>query len=71
MPFVQANGTGRDHNIECFTCWLMGGGVEPGTAWLDRRGRLRERHRPLALEHTKLTFWYASTRRAADGRGMS
>ncbi|MGQ0635088.1 MAG: DUF1501 domain-containing protein [Planctomycetaceae bacterium] len=28
MPFMQANGTGRDHNIEGFTWWLMGAGVK-------------------------------------------
>jgi hypothetical protein len=31
LPFMQANGTGRDHNIDGFTCWLMGAGVKPGT----------------------------------------
>ena len=30
LPFMQANGTGRDHNIEGFTAWMMGAGVKPG-----------------------------------------
>ncbi|HVJ87978.1 MAG TPA: DUF1501 domain-containing protein [Caulifigura sp.] len=28
MPFTQANGSGRDHNIDGFTCWLAGAGVK-------------------------------------------
>ena len=27
MPFLQANGTGRDHNPDAFTCFLTGAGV--------------------------------------------
>jgi hypothetical protein len=30
MPFLQANGTGRDHNPDAFTCWLMGAGAKAG-----------------------------------------
>lgn len=30
MPFLQANGTGRDHNPDAFTCWMMGAGVKKG-----------------------------------------
>lgn len=30
MPFLQANGTGRDHNPDAFTCFLMGAGVKAG-----------------------------------------
>ena len=33
MPFLQANGTGRDHNPEAFTCFLMGAGVRAGTSF--------------------------------------
>jgi hypothetical protein len=33
MPFLQANGTGRDHNPEAFTCWLMGAGVKAGASY--------------------------------------
>ena len=28
MPFLQANGTGRDHNPNAFTCFLTGAGVK-------------------------------------------
>lgn len=28
MPFLQANGTGRDHNPDAFTCFLAGAGVK-------------------------------------------
>jgi len=30
MPFLQANGTGRDHNPDAFTCFLAGAGVKKG-----------------------------------------
>jgi uncharacterized protein (DUF1501 family) len=28
MPFLQANGTGRDHNPDAFTCFMAGAGVK-------------------------------------------
>ena len=33
LPFMQANGTGRDHNIDGFTAWFMGAGVKPGFSY--------------------------------------
>ena len=33
MPFLQANGTGRDHNPNAFTCFLTGAGVKTGTSY--------------------------------------
>ncbi|MEM6777986.1 MAG: DUF1501 domain-containing protein [Planctomycetota bacterium] len=33
MPFLQANGTGRDHNPNAFTCFLAGAGVNSGTSY--------------------------------------
>ncbi|MEM6979990.1 MAG: DUF1501 domain-containing protein [Planctomycetota bacterium] len=33
MPFLQANGTGRDHNPNAFTCFLAGAGVKKGTSY--------------------------------------
>ena len=30
MPFLQGNGTGRDHNPGAFTCFLAGAGVKAG-----------------------------------------
>ena len=33
MPFLQANGTGRDHNPDTFTCFLTGAGVKQGMSY--------------------------------------
>ncbi len=33
MPFLQANGTGRDHNPGAFTCFLAGAGVKSGFSY--------------------------------------
>lgn len=33
MPFLQANGTGRDHNPDSFTCFFAGAGVKPGVSY--------------------------------------
>lgn len=33
MPFLQGNGTGRDHNPESFTCFLAGAGVKKGFSY--------------------------------------
>ena len=33
MPFLQGNGTGRDHNPEAFTCFLAGAGVKKGFSY--------------------------------------
>ena len=33
MPFLQANGTGRDHNPNAFTCFLAGAGVKKGLSY--------------------------------------
>ena len=33
MPFLQANGTGRDHNPAAFTCFLAGAGVKKGHSY--------------------------------------
>ena len=32
MPFLQGNGTGRDHNPDAFTCFFAGAGVRRVTA---------------------------------------
>jgi hypothetical protein len=41
MPTHQAGTTGRDHNPDGFTCWMMGGGVRGGTSYgaTDEFGR--------------------------------
>lgn len=33
MPTHQANTTGRDHNPDAFTCWMMGAGIKGGTSY--------------------------------------
>jgi len=33
MPFLKANGTGRDHNPGAFTCFLAGAGVKGGFSY--------------------------------------
>lgn len=33
MPFLQSNGTGRDHNPDAFTCFMTGAGVKRGFSY--------------------------------------
>ena len=33
MPFLQGNGTGRDHNPDAFTCFFAGAGVKKGHSY--------------------------------------
>jgi len=33
MPFLQGNGTGRDHNPGAFTCFMAGAGVKTGMSY--------------------------------------
>jgi hypothetical protein len=33
MPFLQANGSGRDHNPDAFTCFMTGAGVKKGYSY--------------------------------------
>ncbi len=33
MPFLQGNGTGRDHNPDSFTCFMAGAGVKKGFSY--------------------------------------
>lgn len=41
MPTHQHDTTGRDHNPDGFTCWMMGAGVKPGVSYgaTDEFGR--------------------------------
>ncbi len=41
MPTHQANTTGRDHNPDAFTCWMMGAGIKGGVSYgaTDEFGR--------------------------------
>jgi hypothetical protein len=71
MPTHQANTTGRDHNPDGFTCWMMGAGVRGSSfGTTDEFGR-RAAENPttvwdfyatalhlLGFDHTKLTWYY-------------
>lgn len=84
MPFTQANGTGRDHNIEGFTCWLMGAGVKPGMSYgsTDELGWKATENKTtlydfnatilhlLGLNHERLSHYFNGTnRRLTDVHG--
>jgi hypothetical protein len=72
MPTHQDGTTGRDHNPDGFTCWMMGAGVKKGVSYgaTDEFGR-RAAENPtsvwdfyatvlhlLGFDHTKLTWYY-------------
>jgi hypothetical protein len=84
MPFLQANGTGRDHNPDAFTCFMMGAGVKAGFSHgeSDNFGfkTLRERAtlydfnatilHLLGLDHQRLTYYHNGLeRRLTDVHG--
>jgi hypothetical protein len=84
MPFMQANGTGRDHNIEGFTCWLAGAGVkapfsfgatdELGWKAVQDTCTLYDYNTTilhlLGLDHERLTFQHnGANRRLTDVHG--
>ena len=84
MPFLQANGTGRDHNPDAFTCWLMGAGVKPGFSYgeSDNFGFKTLRDPAtlydfnatilhlLGLDHERLTYYHNGLeRRLTDVHG--
>jgi len=72
MPFLQANGTGRDHNPGAFTCFLAGAGVKPGFSYgeSDDFGFKAAVHPTsvydfnatllhlMGLDHERLTFYH-------------
>lgn len=84
MPTHQQGVTGRDHNPDGFTCWMMGAGVKGGTSLgaTDDFGR-RAAVDPvtvwdlyatvlhlLGIEHTRLTYYHNGlNRRLTDVRG--
>jgi hypothetical protein len=84
MPTHQEGVTGRDHNPDGFTCWMMGAGVKGGAAIgeTDEFGR-RAATEPvtvwdfyatvlhiLGIEHTKLTYYHNGlNRRLTDVHG--
>ena len=84
LPFMQANGTGRDHNIDGFTCWLAGAGVKRGFSFgaTDELGWKAVSDRRtlydfnatilhlLGLDHERLSFPVSGTeRRLTDVHG--
>jgi hypothetical protein len=84
MPTHQAGVTGRDHNPDGFTCWMMGAGVKGGTTIgaTDEFGR-RAAVDPvtvwdfyatalhiLGFDHTRLTYYHNGlNRRLTDVHG--
>ncbi|QDS98486.1 DUF1501 domain-containing protein [Adhaeretor mobilis] len=72
MPFLQANGTGRDHNPSAFTCFLTGAGVKRGISYgeSDEFGFKAATNKTtvydfnatilhlMGLDHQRLTFYH-------------
>ncbi len=68
-PMVQGGDDGRDHHPNCFTMWLAGGGIKPGTIGesdefgfnaTQDRVHVHDLHATilhlLGFDHTKLTY---------------
>jgi hypothetical protein len=72
MPFLQGNGTGRDHNPGAFTCFLAGAGVKKGFSYGESdefgfKGAHNETSvydfnatilHLMGLDHERLTFYH-------------
>jgi hypothetical protein len=84
MPTHQAGTSGRDHNPDGFTCWMMGAGVRAGTSYgaTDAFGRRAEVNpvtvwdfyatalHLLGFDHTWLTWYHNGLdRRLTDVHG--
>ncbi|HYR58262.1 MAG TPA: DUF1501 domain-containing protein, partial [Chthoniobacteraceae bacterium] len=84
MPTHQAGTTGRDHNPDAFTTWMMGAGIKGGVSFgaTDEFGRRAVENvatvwdfyatvlRLLGFDHEKLTFYSnGSDRRLTDVHG--
>lgn len=84
MPTHQEGTTGRDHNPDGFTCWMMGAGVKGGTSFgaTDEFGRRAEVNPVtvwdyyatvldiLGFDHERLTYYYNGLdRRLTDVHG--
>jgi hypothetical protein len=84
MPTHQEGMSGRDHNPDGFTCWLMGAGIKGGTSYgaTDEFGRRAAEKvttvhdfyatvlHLLGLDHEQLTFYHnGSNRRLTDVHG--
>lgn len=84
MPTHQEGTTGRDHNPDGFTCWLMGAGIKGGVSYgaTDEFGR-RAVVNPvtvwdfyatvlhiMGLDHTRVTYYHNGlNRRLTDVHG--
>jgi uncharacterized protein (DUF1501 family) len=84
MPTHQAGTTGRDHNPDGFTCWMMGAGIRGGISYgaTDEFGRKSVDSpvtvwdfyatvlRLLGFDHKRLTWYYNGLdRRLTDVQG--
>ncbi len=85
MPTHQAGTTGRDHNPDAFTCWMMGAGIKGGVSYgaTDQFGR-RAELKPttvwdfyatvlhlLGFDHERLTWYHNGLdRRLTDVQGI-
>jgi len=84
MPTHQAGTSGRDHNPDGFTCWMMGAGVKGGVSFgaTDEFGRRAEVNpvtvwdfyatvlKLLGFDHEQLTYYYNGLdRRLTDVHG--
>jgi hypothetical protein len=84
MPMHQAGTTGRDHNADGFTCWMMGAGVKGGVSHgtTDEFGRRAAENiatiwdfyatalHLLGFDHLRLTWYYNGLdRRLTDVHG--
>lgn len=84
MPTHQEGTTGRDHNPDGFTCWMMGAGVQPGISYgaTDEFGRRAEIDpvtvwdfyatvlHLMGFDHTRLTWYHNGlARRLTDVHG--
>lgn len=68
----QSLGAGRDHHPRCFTIWMAGGGVQPGTSYgvtddfsfnvVENPVHVRDLHATvlhlLGIDHVKFTYRY-------------
>lgn len=84
MPTHQDGTSGRDHNPDAFTCWMMGAGVQGGTTYgaTDEFGRRAETDKTtvwdfyatvlhlLGFDHERLTWYHNGLdRRLTDVHG--
>lgn len=84
MPTHQEGTSGRDHNPDAFTSWLMGAGVRGGVSYgaTDEFGRKSEQNvvsahhvyatllHLLGLDHERLTYYHnGANRRLTDVHG--